>query len=57
VLDSALKSGLDYHEWFQSAVAKGLADLDAGKVLSHSTVLKDLARRKAAFARAFKKAA
>jgi len=56
VLDSALKAGLDYEEWFQGEVAKGLADLDAGRVLSHAKVLKDLARRKAAFARALKKA-
>jgi hypothetical protein len=44
VLDSALKAGLDYQEWFQAEVAKGLA------------VLKDLARQKAAVGRALKKA-
>jgi predicted transcriptional regulator len=47
---------LDYEEWFQSQVAKGLADLDTGRILSHAKVLKELARRKAAFARALKKA-
>jgi predicted transcriptional regulator len=57
VLNSALQAGLDYHEWFHTQVAKGLAELNAGKVLSHTAVLKDLARRKAAFARALKKAA
>jgi predicted transcriptional regulator len=56
VLDSALKAGLDYQEWFQAEVAKGLADLNAGKVLSHDAVLKDLARQKAAVGRALKKA-
>jgi predicted transcriptional regulator len=56
VLDSALKAGLDYEEWFQNAVGKGQADLDAGRVSSHAKVLKDLARRKAAFGRALKKA-
>ena len=57
VLDTALHAGLDYEEWFQAEVAKGLADLDAGRVLSHAKVLKELARRKAALARALKKTA
>jgi predicted transcriptional regulator len=57
VLEEALKAGLDYEEWFRRAVAKGLADLDAGRTLSHRQVLKNLARRKAAFARTLKKAA
>jgi predicted transcriptional regulator len=56
MLDSALTAGLDYEEWFQSEVAKGLTDLHAGRILSHAKVLKELARRKAAFARALKKA-
>ena len=57
VLEDALKAGLDYEEWFQRAVAKGLADLDAGRTLSHAQVLTNLARRKAALARTLKKAA
>jgi predicted transcriptional regulator len=57
VLDTALKAGLDYEEWFQGEVAKGLADLEAGRVLSHQRLLKDIARRKAVIARALKKAA
>jgi predicted transcriptional regulator len=57
VLDTALKAGLDYEEWFQAEVGKGLADLDAGRLLSHQRVLKDIARRKAMLARALKKAA
>jgi predicted transcriptional regulator len=57
VLDTALNAGLDYEEWFQAEVAKGLADLDAGRVLSHQRVLKDFARRKATLARTLKKAA
>jgi predicted transcriptional regulator len=57
ILDAALETGLDYHEWFVEQVKKGVAELNAGKVLSHRSVLKELARRKAAFARALKKAA
>jgi predicted transcriptional regulator len=57
VLDSALAAGLDYEEWFQMAVAKGLAELDAGKAIPHEQMLRDLARRKTAVARALKKAA
>jgi predicted transcriptional regulator len=49
VLDAALAAGLDYEEWFQREVAKGLAELDAGKALSHEQMLKNQARRKAAF--------
>ena len=47
VLDAALAAGLDYEEWFQREVAKGLAELDAGKGLSHEQMLKNQARRKA----------
>jgi hypothetical protein len=36
---------------------KGLAELDAGKVLSHEQMLKNQARRKAAFVRSLAKAA
>jgi predicted transcriptional regulator len=57
ILDSALRAGLDYEEWFQQAVAKGLGELDAGRAVSHAQVLKTLARSKAALARALKKAA
>jgi predicted transcriptional regulator len=57
VLDSALRAGLDYEEWFQAEVAEGLADLEAGRVLGHQRVLKEVARRKATLARALKKAA
>lgn len=57
VLEDALKAGLDYELWFRRAVAKGLADLDAGRTISHQHVLSNLARRKAAFARTLKKAA
>jgi len=57
VLDSALSTGLDYEEWFRREVAKGLADLDAGKTIPHEQVLKRFARRKAALARALAKAA
>ncbi len=57
VLEDALKAGLDYEGWFRRAVAKGLADLDAGLTLSHRQVLENLARRKAALARTLKKAA
>jgi len=57
VLEDALKAGLEYEEWFQAAVTKGLADLDAGRIVSHQQVLKNLARRKAALARTLKKAA
>lgn len=39
------------------AVAKGLAELDAGKAIPHEQMLRDLARRKTAVARALKKAA
>jgi len=56
VLDSALTAGLDYEEWFQREVAKGLAELDAGKAIPHERVVIDLARRKAALVRGFKKA-
>ncbi len=47
----------EYEEWFLAAVAKGLADLDAGRTVSHQQVLKNLARRKAALTRTLKKAA
>jgi predicted transcriptional regulator len=57
VLDSALAAGLEYEEWFQREVAKGLTDLDAGKAIPHEQVLRNLARRKTAVARALKKAA
>jgi len=57
VLDTALRTGLDYEEWFQREVAKGLGDLNAGRVLSHRRVLNAIARRKAMLARALKKAA
>lgn len=57
VLETALEAGLEYEEWFQAAVQKGLADLDAGRTVSHQQVLKNLARRKAALARTLKKAA
>ena len=57
VLEDALKAGLEYEEWFQTAVAKGLGDLIAGRTVSHKQVLKNLARRKAALARTLKKAA
>ena len=57
VLEDALKAGLEYEEWFQKAVAKGLADLDAGRTVSHQQVLKNLARRKAVLASTLKKAA
>ena len=57
VLDAALAAGLDYEEWFQREVAKGLAELDAGKGLSHEQMLKNQARRKAAFVRSLAKAA
>jgi predicted transcriptional regulator len=57
VLDSALRSGLDYEEWFERSVAAGLADLANGKVLTHQRVLKAMATRKARLARALKKAA
>jgi predicted transcriptional regulator len=57
VLEDALKNGLDYEEWFERAVARGLADLDAGRTVSHEQVLKNLTRRKAALARTLKKAA
>jgi predicted transcriptional regulator len=57
VLNAALHAGLDYEEWFQRAVAKGLAELDAGKAIPHEQVLKQLARSKAALLRALKKAA
>ena len=57
VLEDALRAGLEYEEWFQTAVTRGLADLDAGRTVSHQQVLKNLARRKAAFARTLKKAA
>ena len=57
VLDAALAAGLDYEEWFQREVAKGLAQLDAGKALSHEQMLKNQARRKAAFVRSLAKAA
>lgn len=57
VLDAALAAGLDYEEWFQREVAKGLAELDAGKSLSHEQMLKNQARRKAAFVRSLSKAA
>ena len=57
VLDAALASGLAYEEWFQREVAKGLADLDAGKVVTHEQAMKNLARRKAAFVRTLAKAA
>jgi predicted transcriptional regulator len=57
ILDAALETGLDYHEWFQTQVKKGLTELNAGRVLSHRSVLSELARRKAAFARALKKPA
>lgn len=48
VLDEALRAGLRYEEWFRASVAKGLADIDAGRTVSHRQVLKNLARRKAA---------
>ncbi|HYL23251.1 MAG TPA: hypothetical protein VEV21_02545, partial [Burkholderiales bacterium] len=48
VLESALDTGLDYHEWFHSQVKEGLTELAAGKALSHTRMLKELARRKAA---------
>ena len=57
VLDAALAAGLDHEEWFQREVAKGLAELDAGKALSHEQMLKNQARRKAAFVRSLAKAA
>ena len=57
VLEDALKAGLEYEEWFLAAVAKGLADLDAGRTVSHQQIVKNLARRKAALARTLKKAA
>ena len=57
VLEDALTAGLEYEEWFQTAVAKGIADLDAGRTVSHQQVLKNLARRKAVLARTLKKAA
>jgi predicted transcriptional regulator len=57
VLDAALAAGLDYEEWFQREVAKGLAELDAGKALSHEQMLKNQARRKAALVRSLAKAA
>ena len=57
ILDAALAAGLDYEEWFQREVAKGLADLDAGRVLKHEQVLRNMARRKAAFVRTLAKAA
>ena len=57
VLEDALNAGLDYEMWFGRAIAKGLADLDAGRTVSHRQVLSNLARRKAAFARTLKKAA
>lgn len=57
VLNEALRAGLRYEEWFRASVAKGLADLDAGRTVPHRQVLKNLARRKAALARTLKKAA
>jgi predicted transcriptional regulator len=57
VLAVALKAGLDYEEWFEMQVKKGLSDLKAGRVLTHADVLKSIARRKAMLARALKKAA
>ena len=57
VLDAALAAGLDYEEWFQREVAKGLAEIDAGKSLSHEQMLKNQAHRKAAFVRSLAKAA
>ena len=57
VLDAALAAGLDYEEWFRREVARGLADLDTGKVVPHEQVLRSLARSKAALARALRKAA
>lgn len=57
VLEDALDAGLEYQEWFQMAVSKGLSDLDAGRTVSHDQVLKNLAHRKAALARTLKKAA
>ena len=57
VLDAALAAGLAYEEWFQREVAKGLAEIDAGKVLKHEQVLKNMARRKSAFVRTLAKAA
>ena len=57
VLEDALKAGLEYEEWFLAAGAKGLADLDPGRTVSHQQAVKNLARRKAALARTLKKAA
>jgi predicted transcriptional regulator len=57
VLEAALAAGLDFEEWFQREVAKGLAELDAGKALSHEQMLKNQERRKAAFVRSLAKAA
>jgi predicted transcriptional regulator len=58
VLDSALRTGLDYVEWFQRDVAKGQAAMrSARKAVSPEQVLKKLTRIKAALARALKKAA
>lgn len=51
MLNAALHAGLDYEEWFQQEVAKGLAELDAGKAIPHEQVLKHLARSKAALLR------
>ena len=57
VLDAALAAGLAYEEWFQREVAKGIADLDAGRIVTHEQVLRNQARRKAAFVRTLAKAA
>lgn len=57
VLEAALSTGLAYEEWFQREVLKGLSDLDAGKVVSHEQVRRNMARRKAVFVRSLAKAA
>ncbi|MGQ0653842.1 MAG: CopG family transcriptional regulator [Betaproteobacteria bacterium] len=57
MLDAALSTGLAYEEWFQREVLKGLSDLDAGRVVSHEQVRRNMARRKAAFVRSLAKAA